>query len=76
MTDFVKAIQDPAGTYAKPVDVLTDNSLTSNEKIMVLEQWEYEAIALQTADGENMEGAAPAMLSRVHNALYELKHAK
>lgn len=69
MADFAHAMQDPAGTFAEPSDVLSDASLTDEQKLKILEQWKNDAINLQVAEEENMGGQTPTMLSRVNNAI-------
>ncbi len=73
MTDLARALADPAGIYQEPADVLKDVSLSHEEKIQVLKQWEYDARGILVADEENMGGDAASMLSRVHHALRELE---
>jgi len=74
MTDFEKALLNPVSVYKEPKDVLADDTLTREQKIKVLRQWEYDAKELQTADDENMPVSEQAtMLHRALEALRELE---
>ncbi|MBR2536881.1 MAG: hypothetical protein IKE66_12495 [Hyphomicrobium sp.] len=52
----------PATEFEKPEDVVTDAQLTPQQKEKVLDQWQADAEALQTATGEGM-APGPADLS-------------
>ena len=73
MTDFKEAMRDPAGVFNKPRFVLTDDSLTHEQKHSILLEWEQDAQALLRAGDENMAVDESDMLSRVHRALENLK---
>lgn len=60
---------NPAAAYAHPDDVLTDASLTREQKIEVLREWHYDATRLQESAGENMTGGEADRLHSVSNAL-------
>lgn len=60
-----KILLDPASFYKEPEDVLIDKALSLSEKRKVLEQWKYDAILLETASSENMNGGEQAKLSRI-----------
>ena len=75
MTDFDRAMRDPRFCFNEPSDVLADNTLSKEQKISVLKQWEYDARELSVAEEENMPsagGETPNMLSRIHIALRQL----
>ncbi len=74
MTDTSKAMHDPTSVYKIPGDVVNDDSITLEDKIRILKQWEYDARELQVAEEENManEGDGGSMLQRVKAALHEL----
>jgi hypothetical protein len=69
MIDFEQALHDPAGIFEKPMHVVEEASLTREQKIAILNEWEIDAEALLRADEENMQMDEPSMLSRVHRAL-------
>lgn len=75
MSHFLKAMRDPSSVYALPQDVLADDGLTQQQKVQILQQWEYDARELQVAEEENMaaESESPTMLNRVLRALHTLK---
>lgn len=76
MNQFKKALLSPTSVYQKPMDVVHDESLSRDQKIQILERWEYDARELQVAEEENMPELTPkekgSMLSRVIEALIEL----
>lgn len=75
MTDFDKAMRDPRACFAEPKDVVADESLTKDQKIKILRQWEYDARELSVAEEENMRSCPDNeenMLNRVQRALREL----
>ncbi len=74
-TKYEKALLDPTSVYRTPMEVVNDRMLTKEQKIKVLQQWEYDAKELQTAEEENMlelSDEKGSMLSRVLDALHTL----
>ena len=63
---------NPSSSYNDPKEVLSDNSLSRDEKIAILREWYYDALRLQESEGENMSGGEPDRLRSVSNALLEL----
>lgn len=74
MTDFNQAMRDPKSCYVEPCQVVTDDTLSKEEKIKVLKQWEYDARERSVAEEENMPSGPDEtfMLSRIKEALREL----
>jgi hypothetical protein len=76
MSKFESALLNPTSIYQNPMDVVHDDSLTREQKIKILHQWEYDARELQVAEEENMPELTPkekgSMLSRVLDALHAL----
>jgi hypothetical protein len=68
-----KALKNPADVYNDPNQVLQDASLTREEKIKIMKQWEYDARILEVAEEENMAGGKPSLLRDVRKALIELE---
>jgi len=68
-----KSLMNPADVYSEPDQVLQDASLTQEQKMKILKQWEYDARELEVAEEENMEGSAPSMLRDVLKAILELE---
>lgn len=73
MSKFEEALNNPHSVYALPKEVVADASLTKEQKLKVLIQWEYDARELMVADEENMTAEdSPSLLNRVLNAIHEL----
>ncbi|MFO7812132.1 MAG: hypothetical protein R6V21_04115 [Pelovirga sp.] len=68
-----KSLINPADIYHDPNQVLQDESLTQEEKMKILKQWEYDARELEVAEEENMAGDAPSMLGEVLKAILKLE---
>jgi len=75
MTNFTDAVHDPEGSFKSPQEVVLDSSLTREQKIKILEQWEWDARELQVAEEENMAHhlGKPTQLSRIHDALRQVR---
>lgn len=72
--EFELAMQDPAGMFNKPIDVVNDESLSVVQKRLILQEWASDAEALLRADEENMSiDEGPTMLSRIHKAFNSLE---
>lgn len=63
---------NPAAAYGHPDEVLNDQTLSREDKIMILREWYYDAIRLQESAAENMTGGEPDRLQSVSNALLKL----
>ena len=74
--DFDDALRDPSSAFDEPKDVLSDDRLSRDQKIRLLEQWKYDAAELEVADDENMSGGEESMSRRVSLALSELVGAE
>jgi hypothetical protein len=66
------AISDPTRHYARPMDVVHDESLEPKDKRRILESWKKDAELLSTAQDENMSGGERPQLQDVSLALTEL----
>ncbi|HJR21154.1 MAG TPA: hypothetical protein VJ822_06010 [Dongiaceae bacterium] len=74
---FDKLIGDVAQHFATPDALLAEESLTREQKLALLRQWEYDLHLLQVATEENMTGDAPPganaeSLRQVHAAAEKL----
>lgn len=67
-----KFLMNPADVYTEPNQVLQDTSLTRDQKMEILKQWEYDARELEVAEEENMAGGTPSLLREVHKAILAL----
>jgi hypothetical protein len=63
------AIADPTRRYARPMDVVYDDELDTDEKRRILESWKKDAELLSTAQDENMAGGERPQLQEVSLAL-------
>jgi hypothetical protein len=63
------AIADPTRHYARPMDVVYDDELDTDEKRRILESWKKDAELLSTAQDENMTGGERPQLQEVSLAL-------
>ena len=68
--DIEKPISNPSNEFACPDDILCEQSLTREQKIKILRQWEYDARELEVAEEENMGGGPPSMLGEILRALH------
>jgi hypothetical protein len=62
----------PTAVFDAPDDVVQSDDLTKKEKNQVLDQWEADAKALQTATDEGMSGGKRPRLDEVKAAQTEL----
>ena len=62
----------PTKVFDAPVDVVESDDLSKKEKVRILEQWEADAKALQTATDEGMSGGKRPRLDEVKDAQSEL----
>ncbi|AMV71082.1 hypothetical protein JCM30471_29010 [Desulfuromonas carbonis] len=70
-----QAIHDPARYFATPDAIVDDPLLTREQKIAMLQRWEYDARELMVADEENMGGGPAPELDQVLSALHRLRFA-
>ncbi len=74
MSDFEKAMLSPTSVYKIPNEVVEDDTLSREQKLKILRQWEYDAHELQVAEDENMPGDQPtSMLHRIITAIHCLE---
>ena len=59
--------------YKTPTEVLTDDSLSKDQKIEILKQWCEDEEALLRASGEGLEGGERPNLQQVRKALETLQ---
>lgn len=79
-TIYEQAIKDPEGTIGTPLDLVEDMRFSLEEKRKILESWQADAIALQRAEGENMERdsdkreGASGLLEMINKAEMKVRH--
>ena len=74
---FDKLVGDVAQHFATPDALLAEESLTREQKLALLRQWEYDLHLLLVATEENMTGDAPPganaeQIRQVHAAAEKL----
>jgi hypothetical protein len=67
-----KQAADPSLVFEKPEQVLQDSTLTWEQKIKILRQWEYDVRGLQVAEEESMTGPQRVSLAEIREALRAL----
>ena len=70
--DLEQALNDPAGQFAAPDAVVNHLTLTREQKVQILNNWQLDASRLEASEGEGMRSEAAPMLHRVHVALAAL----
>lgn len=71
--DFNEAKLNPSAVFDHPADVVAEATLTQEQKVEVLRQWEYDAREMEVAEEENMRGGdAQVKLGDVLQALDEI----
>ena len=65
------------GKYKTPTELLSDEHLSHDEKVEMLEQWREDKEALMRASDEGMPGnnLRSDFLSKIENALISLKES-
>jgi hypothetical protein len=64
---------DPSKVYARPRDILGDESLIRVEKIDILQRWAYDERELSVAEEENMQAFNPRnILDEINKCLLQL----
>ena len=72
MVDVEKALLDPGLIFKTPDEVLAEKDLSPEQKIKILQKWEYDVRELQVAEEEGMKGPQPVGLGDVLRALRSL----
>jgi hypothetical protein len=67
-----KALLDPSAVFGEPEAVISDATLSREQKIEILRRWEYDSRLLQVAEEEGMEGVSNDLLARIRDALHKL----
>jgi len=73
MTEFKKAMQDPAAHFSHPADIVEADGLSHEQRVQLLRQWENDAMQLEVATEENMAGDGErSRMREIHEALQKL----
>jgi hypothetical protein len=67
-----QALNDPADLFESPDAVVHHPTLTQEQKIQILNNWQLDASRLEASEGEGMGGEDAPMLHRVRIALAAL----
>ncbi|MFC4346862.1 hypothetical protein ACFO5Q_03275 [Kordiimonas lipolytica] len=65
MISFQQAKNDPACCFDHPADVVTSADLSDEQKIEILQRWEYDASEEAVAEEEGMRGAKESLLREI-----------
>ena len=72
--DFEKAKLNPAASFKSPQEVVSNQELSREQKIEILQHWEQDATALEVAEEEGMPGPQPKLLQPIRDALHALNY--
>jgi hypothetical protein len=67
-----RALNDPADLFESPDAVVRHPTLTWEQKVQILNNWQLDASRLEASEGEGMRGEDAPMLHRVRVALAAL----
>ncbi len=70
--DLERALNDPADVFENPDAVVRHTTLSREQKIQILNNWQLDASRLEASEGEGMGGEDAPMLHRVRLALAAL----
>jgi hypothetical protein len=70
--DYDQALLTPEKIFNLPMEVVETESLTTEQKLKVLKQWETDAHGLEVAAEESMTGGERSRLGEVRRAIHEL----
>jgi hypothetical protein len=70
--DLERALNDPADLFETPDAVVHHPTLTREQKIQILNNWQLDASRLEGSEAEGMGGEDAPMLHRVRMALAAL----
>jgi len=70
--DLHKALTDPHSVFSNPAEVVDSAELSREEKIEILNHWQYDARDTEVATEENMPGETESRLSSILEALNAL----
>jgi len=67
--DMEAVLQHPRSFFAEPKDVLDHPTLSREDKLAILREWELDARRLSPSEGEGCCGGEESMLGRVEDAI-------
>jgi hypothetical protein len=66
---YEHVMKDPARAFSTPGDVVKHPSLSPEQKLNILRQWEYDAREMEVAEEENMGGGPADKLAEILRAI-------
>jgi hypothetical protein len=70
--DYDRALIAPEQVFKSPIDIVTTESLTPEQKLKILKHWEANALDLQVATEESMTGPGNPRLGEIRKAINTL----
>jgi hypothetical protein len=70
--DLEHARLDPASVFATPAALLADPRLDREQKIDLLQRWQYDAREMSVAEEEGMGNGEPSLVGEISRALHSL----
>ena len=70
--DYDRALIAPEQVFKSPIDIVTTESLTPEQKLKILKHWEANALDLQVATEESMTGPGNSRLGEIRKAINTL----
>ena len=67
--DYDRALIAPEQVFKSPMDIVTTESLTPEQKLKILKHWEANALDLQVATEESMTGPGNSRLGEIRKAV-------
>jgi hypothetical protein len=67
--DMEAVLQHPKSFFAEPKDVAAHPTLSPEDKLAILREWELDARRLSASEGEGFCGGEESMLGRVEDAI-------
>ena len=74
--DYDRALIAPEQVFTSPMDIVTTQSMTPEQKLKILKHWEADARDLQVATEENMSGPGTSRLDEVREAIKKLSETE
>ena len=69
LQEYERALLDPMTVYARPSQVVDDDTLDREQKLNILRRWELDSRELQVAEEEGMTNGEPDLLTEVLQAI-------
>ena len=67
--EYDRALIAPEQVFKSPMDIVTTESLTPEQKLKILKHWEANALDLQVATEESMTGPGNSRLGEIRKAV-------